>query len=322
MRDLKGTAEALLEELGEQNRRILETERKVQATRATVNELRGRLADDATGARLVERLHEQIAELESECVAGWHRCLGGWIERLRELNGELERLDNLAALGELSASVAHEIRNPLCGILLSSEVLQTKMDAGDSRHTVLQNLHREAEKMEKVVYNLLHFARSYEPRPTRCELEDVVRDTVDAVRTNLNKKGITVNVRRPEEGCEAVVDPDLMHQVFRNLLLNAVDACPPESELTVELDLSQDGRKAIAAFSDPGEGIEPELLERIFDPFYTSKHNGVGLGLSVTKKIVDAHGGRIDVSSTPGQGTTFTVVLPGEAAQTTEKVAA
>jgi len=322
MRDLKGMAEGLLDELAEQSGRILETERKVQATRATLHELRDRLGEDGAGAALVQRLEEQTAELENECVAGWHRRIGAWTERLKELDNQLEGVDDLAALGELSASVAHEIRNPLCGILLSSEVLQTKMDAGDSRTAVLQNLHREAEKMEKVVNNLLHFAHSYEPRPTRCDLEEVVRDTLNAVRTHLDKKQITVSVRRPEEGCEAVVDPDLMHQVFRNLLLNSVDACPPGSELAVELRLSQDGRRAVAAFSDPGEGIEPELLDRVFDPFYTSKHNGVGLGLSVTKKIVDAHHGRIEVASSPGQGTTFTVTVPAEAAQSAEKVAA
>ena len=151
------------------------------------------------------------------------------------MNRRFAGLLDLATLGELSASVAHEIRNPLCGILLSLEVLQTKMDPDDSRNILLNNLHREALKMERVVNNLLHFARHYQPRPVVCELGDVVLKTIDSIKAHLQKRQIEVRVRRSAIRCEAEVDPDLVQQVFRNILLNSVDACPKGSRLDVDL---------------------------------------------------------------------------------------
>jgi signal transduction histidine kinase len=273
------------------------------------------------GRQALACLREAIEQARALCVNQWARQIEGWAQDLEGLSTKLGSLLDLATLGELSASVAHEIRNPLCGILLSLEVLQTRMDPEDSRNILLNNLHREALKMERVVNNLLHFARHYQPRPIICELGDVVLKTIDSIKTHLAKRQIEVRVRRSAIRCEAEVDPDLVQQVFRNILLNSVDACPKGGRLEVNLGLAE-GEAVAVAFTDQGEGIQKDKLARIFDPFFTSKTSGVGLGLSVSKKIVDAHHGRIDVESEPGRGSRFTVVLPSKAECQLEKAAA
>ena len=262
-----------------------------------------------------------IEEIQTRCIDDWSRQLEAWTGALERLASQTGSLQDLATLGQLSASVAHEIRNPLCGILLSVEVLQTKMDPQDSRNILLINLHREAEKMEKVVNNLLHFARHYQPRLAVCELGEVVLKTIDSIKSHLQKRQIEVRVRRSAIRCEAEVDAELVQQVFRNILLNSVDACPKGSQLDVDLALVE-GDAVAVAFTDCGEGIASDKLDRIFDPFFTSKANGVGLGLSVSKKIVEAHRGRIEVQSEPGRGSRFTVVLPSKATAPLETVAA
>jgi len=321
----EGEARALLESV--RNERCALEERRELFDRATahIESLEAAMAQSGchseSGRQALDCLREALGQARALCIEQWARQLGSWSAALEGLSRKLAGLLDLATLGELSASVAHEIRNPLCGILLSLEVLQTKMDPEDSRSILLTNLHREALKMERVVNNLLHFARHYQPRRVICELGDVVLKTIESIKTHLQKRQIDVRVRRSAIRCEAEVDPDLVQQVFRNILLNSVDACPRGSHLDVDLELA-DGDTVVVAFTDQGEGIQKEKLARIFDPFFTSKTSGVGLGLSVSKKIVDAHRGHIDVESEVGRGTRFTVVLPSKAECLVEMAAA
>ncbi len=311
---VRSVARRILGELAEERDNLRKASERTQHAELTLNRLEERLGE--SGARtpevadLMSDLKESICSLRRDCVDSWSRSVSRWLGMVERLRNETDTLVGLATLGELSASVAHEIRNPLCGMLLSVEVLQGKMDAEDSRVMVLDNIHREAEKMEKVVSNLLHFAREYKPRVVQCELEEVVEESIDSVQAHLKKKQIQVQVNRPAPGCAASVDPDLVQQVFRNILLNSVEASPRGSELVVDLHRLDDGQRVAVAFRDPGEGIETDQLGRIFEPFFTSKSNGVGLGLSVSKKIVEAHKGGIEVASRPGEGTTFTVTFP------------
>jgi signal transduction histidine kinase len=317
MRRAEGCVRRLLDELVQERRQFLSRERSFQGAVAAVDGLSERIrAGEAGGGDLLASLADVRRELDGlggEFALAWAERLRRWVDMLEELSGEVSREAGLSALGELSASVAHEIRNPLCGILLSVEVLQTKMDAEDSRRALLDNLQREAEKMEKVVNNLLHFARHYKPRLVRCEMADLVSKSVESVKAHLRKKQMEVSVQRRAAGCHAEVDPDLLQQVFSNILLNSVDACAAGSRVDVDLDCAPEPAHVAVAFRDPGEGIRAELLGRIFDPFFTSKPNGIGLGLSVSKKIVEAHRGRIEVASELGKGATFTVILPRQA---------
>lgn len=320
-----GNARALLESVRAEGRKLEQRRQLFDRAAAHLELLEAAISAsgsaDEGSRQALDCLGEAVGEARAQCLDQWAQQLDGWSGALESLAGSYGSLLDLATLGELSASVAHEIRNPLCGILLSLEVMQTKMDPEDSRNILLNNLHREALKMERVVNNLLHFARHYQPRPVVCELGDVVLRTIDSIKVHLKKRQVEVRVHRSAIRCEAEVDPDLVQQVFRNILLNSVDACPHGSRLDVELGLADDQAVAVA-FTDEGEGIEEERLARIFDPFFTSKTSGVGLGLSVSKKIVDAHHGRIDVQSKVGQGSRFTVVLPSKAECQLEKAAA
>lgn len=326
MRDTQKITQRLLEGLIEERECLAQRRRRMEDAQRKLADLEKQLrAGDSELPAVIDGLlaglGESVEQLRASVVEGPARRLHQRTQALEELSGELSRMLSLAWLGELSASVAHEIRNPLCGILLSAEVLQTKMDPDDSRNGLLANLRREAEKMEKVVNNLLHFARSYNPRLELCNLEDAVQNTVESVHWNLEKKRMQVRIRALP-GCEAEVGPDLVQQVFRNILLNSVDASPEGSTLDVELWLDRELDCVAVAFRDPGEGIPPEIQGKIFAPFFTSKHNGLGLGLAVSKRIMDAHDGRIEVESEPGKGTTFTVLFPRRSAQRQEKVAA
>ncbi|MHC4480232.1 MAG: sensor histidine kinase [Planctomycetota bacterium] len=321
MRRTAESVQRLLEELARERRRLLRSRGLFDEALSGLDELSVGVRAGG-GVSSITELREDLAALRRDFAEGWSerlRCLG---EAAEDLKQNLSRDAGLAALGELSASVAHEIRNPLCGILLSVEVLQTKMDPDDSRMVLLENLHREAEKMEKIVNNLLHFARHYEPRRLRCQLDDVVARSVESIKSHLKKKDIQVAIRRGALDCEAEVDPNLVQQVFNNILLNAVDACPAGSRLEVAVRAGQQPDSVAVVFRDHGEGIPAEMLGRIFDPFYTSKPNGIGLGLSVSKKIVEAHEGRLEAASELGEGTVFTVTFPRRADDQRTRVAA
>jgi len=313
MEQTQESARALEAELAAGSEALACQEGLIRAAEANLDSLERHLAGaDGNVAECLAALRGELGQLRRQCVEAWVALL----ERIRAvatvLGEQMDGVLTLATLGELSASVAHEIRNPLCGMLLSVEVLQTKIDPGDSRAVLLDNLHREAEKMEKVVNNLLHFARQYRPRPVRCRLQDVIQRGLDSIKRHLQKGEIQVSVECADADVVADVDPDMVHQVLRNILLNAVDASPKGGALEVKLSGSATGDEASVTITDHGEGIEPEHLERIFDPFFTSKHNGVGLGLSVSRKIIDAHNGRIEVQSRPGLGATFRLVFPGK----------
>lgn len=327
MRGTEDCVRRLVEELEAERREFRARASRFEKAARRLAEMdeRARSCGSAEGGDLLTSLSEVRAEVEAlhgEFAQQWAERLRRWVGTLEDLTREVSRESGLTRLGELSASVAHEIRNPLCGILLSVEVLQTKMDAGDSRMALLDNLHREAEKMEKVVNNLLHFARHYKPRLVPCELTDVVQRSIESVHGHLKKSQMEVRVRRLALSCRADVDPDLMQQVFSNILLNSVDASPRGSTVDVEVGLRDAPALVAVAFRDEGEGIRSDIMESIFEPFVTSKANGIGLGLSVSKKIVEAHQGCIEVVSEPGKGTTFTVVFPQRAQREEARAAA
>ncbi len=270
---------------------------------------------------LTGQLREHLRCLRSEGVEALAKQLGNWQRALRCLGEGLGHVATLASLGELSASVAHEIRNPLFGMMLSAEVLQTKMDPDDSRLRLLENLRRDAERMKNVVENLLQLSRSYKPRVESCDVGDLVRKSVQSVHSSLKKNDIRVRVRAAP-GCRANLGADLVQQVFRNIVLNAVDASPPGSALEIAVDLHEEADSVSVTFKDQGAGIAPEMLGKLFEPFVTSKHNGLGLGLAVSKRIMDAHGGTIEARGEPGQGATFIVTFPRMAATPKQRAAA
>lgn len=218
------------------------------------------------------------------------------------------RSERLAAVGELAASIAHEVRNPLAGIQGALEVLRKGMAADPSRREVMDEVMAQVVRLETLVRDLLTFAQ---PRPLSRQtvnLNDLVDRVVRFLQESLDRSGIRVrrDSQTPLPGISA--DPQQLEQVFLNLIENAVQAM--EAGGTLSVDTRESGDSLQVAFTDTGKGIPAGDLQRIFHPFFTTKHRGSGLGLSIVQKIVEAHDGSVRVESEPGRGTRVTVLLP------------
>ncbi len=240
-------------------------------------------------------------------------------ERTQELEAAQARLiqsEKLASLGQLAASIAHEINNPLTGVLTYARLLARKLGTdipeGEGRRAAQRQLalvERETERCCAIVRNLLEFARQREPKVEPLDVKGVVGEALSLVGNRLTIQGIELE-RRLGALPEVAADAGQLRQVFVNILLNACEAMGTGGRLTVTSHVDAAGDGVEVAIGDTGPGIPPELLGRIFDPFFTTKEKGTGLGLSVAYGIVQRHGGRIDVRSRPGEGTTMRVWLP------------
>jgi signal transduction histidine kinase len=225
----------------------------------------------------------------------------------RELSGEKTR-----SLEELSASIAHEIRNP---ITAAKSLVQQMGEDPQSTENVeyAQVALQELDRVEKSISHLLRYAREEDMRTRSIELSEVMASALEAVRDRVEKAGVEVIPQVDHEG-EMDGDPEQLRRVFINLLGNAVEAlqeagtAEPRIELGVGESLA--GTEVWATIRDNGPGLPAEAQDRIFTPFYTSKEEGTGLGLAITRKLVEAHGGSIELNSEVGQGTEFVLLFP------------
>jgi two-component system NtrC family sensor kinase len=243
-------------------------------------------------------------------------------ERTKELAAtreNLERAERLASLGRLCASVAHEVNNPLTGVLNFSRLLRRILtDEGvpaERRREFrdyLEQVIAEASRAGRIVTDLLVFSRGQRAVPAPGDLNQVVRQSIAALRPRLSDLGMEA-VLDLDEGLPPVpVDGPRIQQLLANLVGNAAEAKPKSGRVRVATRLAEGGAVAVLTVEDDGQGIRPEHLSRVFEPFFTTKEvgQGTGLGLAVVYGIVETHGGRIDVRSTPGESTIFTVRLP------------
>jgi signal transduction histidine kinase len=235
--------------------------------------------------------------------------------RLDEAETTIKHLDGLAKLGELSAIVAHEIRNPLAGISATAEVLLEDLDFDDPRHESVSIILEEIQRLEKTVRNLLDFARQRKPYVTRVDVRDQMERALTTIDALVREQDVEVCGTCPNELPDAKADPELVQQALVNIAMNAVQAMPDGGELKVRLfeDADERGPRVNISVSDSGSGINDADMARIFDPFFTTKASGAGLGLAVSRKVIEAQGGAISVKSRVGRGTTFTVSLPAAA---------
>ncbi len=240
-----------------------------------------------------------------------HDQLKGRVEQLQaelsEKNRELERRNRLAALGEMAAGLAHEIRNPLGGIQLYASMLaQDVADRPESARTV-QKIVGGVKRVEELVSQVLHFTREINAHPSLCDVAAIVEDAVDLARGRTQGNAVGIEVEVPES-LEREIDSRLFSQCVLNLVLNAVEAVGSEGVVRVAL-ASVDERKLSLVVEDDGPGIPADVLDRIFNPFFTTKDEGTGLGLSIVHRIVEAHGGTISASNRSGGGARFEVRL-------------
>ena len=231
---------------------------------------------------------------------------------LRRAEASLRRSERLAALGQLTAGLAHELRNPLGTIRASAEML-TKQSA-QARPEIMSEMadfiRSEVDRMNSLITSFLNFARPLQIHPVRADLKLVIDEVVREGSGLAESTGITIQVDPPPGDLSFAFDPDLLRVALSNLLQNAIQASPPGSSVKIRT-LAEDSVVKLYV-DDSGKGIEQQHLESIFNPFFTTKPQGVGLGLAIVSKIVDEHGGRISVQSEIGVGTSFEMILPRE----------
>jgi signal transduction histidine kinase len=220
----------------------------------------------------------------------------------------VERSERLAAVGELSASIAHEVRNPLAGMKGALQVLRKDIVLDASKKEIMDELLAQIARLENLVRDLLTFARPNPLSLQPVDLHSVLDRTLRLLQDGIEGSGITVRRTYGPNSDPIEADPLQMEQVFLNLIGNAMQAMSKGGVLDVTTRFTKD--KVQLQFGDTGNGIAPADLPRIFQPFHTTKHRGSGLGLSIVKKIVEAHGGTVSVESKLGDGTTACVTLP------------
>ncbi len=231
----------------------------------------------------------------------------------QRLTEQLLQQEKLAAVGQLVSGVAHELNNPLAGVMAFAQLLLASPGMEEEPRQAVETIHREAKRAAKIVTNLLTFARQQPAERASAQLNDIVTDTLELRRYGLRTAGIDVSVEL-EAGLPATwADPHQLQQVVLNLLVNAEHALAEvEGERRLRVCTGRDAGNITFSVSDNGPGVARDQVDRIFNPFFTTKPvgQGTGLGLSISDGIVREHGGRISVETTPGGGATFTVTLP------------
>jgi signal transduction histidine kinase len=228
---------------------------------------------------------------------------------LQQAEEAVRRSDRLAALGQLAAGLAHELRNPLGTIRASAEMLNRSVASeNEVAREVAGFIAEEVDRTNSLVTRFLDFVRPLELRPAPADLAQVLDRSVAMVEREAAAREVTVYKNYSPDIPPFPLDAELMERVFYNLLANAAQATAPGGAVTVKTR-PVDGNAEISVI-DRGSGIDPKLIDTIFNPFFTTKPDGVGLGLAICSKIVDQHGGKIAVESQPGKGSVFRVYLP------------
>lgn len=264
-------------------------------------DLRGH--DDFT--KLAESLDRMAAQLEAHI-------------RAREaLEKDLDRVEKLALIGELAAIVAHEVNNPLDGLQNAVRILRDAHPPDSQNGRLLDLMDSGLARIERLVQRLLDMARPSTPSLEPVRVEEVLEDALLFVRPRLNRSGIKIERDFPAEPLQVRADRMQLAQVLINLLLNAADAMPEGGRIALTGRNGENGDRVVLEIADTGKGIAAEHVPHIFEPFYTTKRNGTGLGLAVVARIIETHQGRIEVQSEAGKGTRFKMELmapAGEAA--------
>ncbi|HLF55856.1 MAG TPA: ATP-binding protein [Thermoanaerobaculia bacterium] len=286
-----------------------------RSARRSAARLEAELTAAATGRPAGAGRHGPLMldPVTAEVYDGLRRYLAKQRHREAEVASQLERVDQLASLGQLAAGLAHEIKNPLAGIQGALEVLRDDTPESPVR-SIYEEMLAELKRVHQILEQLLTSAR---PAPVRLAATDVGRlleDIAGLLRPALRRRQVELRVEVPAGLPAAQLDAAKMRQVLVNLIQNAGEAVDPGGHVVARAGRFPAGGGLILTVEDDGPGIPADARERIFQPFYTTKFSGTGLGLAITRSLIEQHGGRIEVDSEPGRGTTFYVVLPERAA--------
>ena len=230
------------------------------------------------------------------------------ISERNEMQERLLRSEKLAVLGQLAGGVGHELRNPLTAIKNAAYFLKMAVEKPEPEvKETLEILEKEVATFERIISSLLGFARPKPPTQRKVDINAIAQEALS--RTTV-PENVEVTSQLDESLPTILADPDQLGQVFANLILNAIQAMPEGGKLAVKSELLSPEWMAVS-FTDTGMGIREENLDKLFEPLFTTKARGIGLGLAITKILVEAHGGTIEVQSEVGKGSTLTVKLPG-----------
>lgn len=239
-----------------------------------------------------ERLEETVRSLSNE---------------LSEKNRILERKERLAALGEMAAGMAHEIRNPLGGIQLYASLLAKDVEDRPASLSVVRKISDGVKRLEGLVSQVLQFTREIRANVDSADLAEVVEETIELATAAAAAKGVRLVTRGPNP-MPVTIDSRLMGQALLNLVLNAVEAVSEHGMVELEYGSGgEDGSQFHLIVQDNGPGIGPEIMDRIFNPFFTTREMGTGLGLAIVHRIVEAHDGAITAANRPEGGARFEI---------------
>jgi two-component system NtrC family sensor kinase len=261
----------------------------------------------------------QLSRIESERRARAsldkaYNELSEYDKRLRENQEQLIQAEKLTSLGQMAASIAHEVNNPLAGILVYTQLLARKLNSGTfTKEGALESLGKmetELTRSSRLIRNLLDFSRQSPPALREINVNDVLERAIDLAAFSAEPKGIKIEKELSPSLPLVMADSDQLQQVSINLIMNAIQAMPKGGTLTLRTSAGDDQLKI--EVQDTGQGISKENMRKLFTPFFTTKEKGkgVGLGLAVAYGIIQRHHGRIEVQSKEGEGTTFTIYLP------------
>ncbi len=233
------------------------------------------------------------------------------ITEIEHLKREVERKERLASIGSLAAGIAHEIRNPLSSIKgFATYFKERYLDVQEDRK-IADIMIGEVERLNRVIGQLLAFARPMDLRKETSSVSELINHSIEMIEKKAFEKRVTIeSALIPQDSCYASIDPDKLGQVMLNVFLNALEAMDEGGTLSVSVQGDEKRSRLFIRVSDTGHGIAPEDLTHIFDPYFTTKQSGTGIGLAIVHKIIEAHAGEIKVESMPGEGTTVSIMLP------------
>jgi signal transduction histidine kinase len=248
------------------------------------------------------RLHaEHLEQLVQERTA-----------RLRQLEQRQRQMEKLAALGQLAAGVAHEINNPLAGMRNAFELIKSSLSRDHEHYELLELVDREIERISAIIHQMYQLYRRSPQQPAPFSLSRIIGEVTYLLECQAQKLGVKLQWRGSDDPLEVVLAEGEVKQILYNLIRNAIQASPAGE--TVVVEAKQLGLELAVSVEDHGRGIPHEVTARIFDPFFTTKQTGpdggMGLGLSVSRSLIDAMGGRIEVSSEVDRGSVFTAIFP------------